>query len=70
MLFRSPEEAQRRGGAEPDRIEREGEDFMRRVDAAYRSLAAVSPGRIVALDGAQPPDEIAEEVREHIRRLL
>jgi len=70
LVLLDPEEAQRRGGAEPDRIEREGEDFMRRVDAAYRSLAAVSPGRIVALDGAQPPDEIAEEVREHIRRLL
>jgi len=70
LVLLDPEEAQRRGGAEPDRIEREGEDFMRRVDAAYRSLAAVSPGRIVALDGAQQPDEIAEEVREHIRRLL
>ena len=70
LVLLDPEEAQRRGGAEPDRIEREGEDFMRRVDAAYLSLAAVSPGRIVALDGAQSPDEIAEEVREHIRRLL
>jgi len=70
LVLLDPEEAQRRGGAEPDRIEREGEDFMRRVDAAYRSLAAVSPGRIIALDGARPADEIAEEVREHIRRLL
>ena len=43
---------------------------MRRVDAAYRSLAAVSPTRIVALEGARPADEIAEEVREHIRRIL
>jgi dTMP kinase len=70
LVLLDPEEAQRRGGEEPDRIEREGEDFMRRVDAAYRSLAAVSPSRIVALDGARPADEIAEEVREHIRRLL
>ena len=70
LVLLDPEEARRRGAGEPDRIEREGEDFMRRVDAAYRSLAAVFPGRIVALDGARPADEIAEEVREHIRRLL
>ncbi len=55
---------------EPDRIEREGEEFMHRVDAAYRSLAAVSPTRIVALDGARPAEEIAEEVREHVVGLL
>ena len=70
LVLLDPEEARRRGAGEPDRIEREGEDFMRRVDAAYRSLAAVFPRRIVALDGARPADEIAEEVREHIRRLV
>jgi dTMP kinase len=70
LVLLDPEEARRRGAGEPDRIEREGEDFMRRVDAAYRSLAAVSPGRIVALDGARTADEIAEEVREHVRRLV
>lgn len=70
LVLLDPEEAWRRGGGEPDRIEREGQEFMRRVDAAYRSLAAVSPRRIVALDGARPADEIAEEVREHVRRLL
>ncbi|HEX4526708.1 MAG TPA: dTMP kinase [Gaiellaceae bacterium] len=70
LVLLDHEEARRRGAGEPDRIEREGEDFMRRVDAAYRSLAAVSPGRIVALDGARTADEIAEEVREHVRRLV
>ena len=70
LVLLDPDEARRRGDSEPDRIEREGEDFMRRVDAAYRSLAAASPARIVALDGARPPDEIAEEVREHILGLL
>jgi dTMP kinase len=70
LMLLDPEEALSRGGDEPDRIEREGGDFMRRVDAAYRSLAAVSPTRIIALDGARPAEEIAEEVREHIRELL
>jgi dTMP kinase len=55
---------------DPDRIEREGGEFMRRVDEGYRSLAAIFPQRIVALDGTLAPDDIAEEVREHVRPLL
>jgi dTMP kinase len=70
LVLVDPEEAQRRAGAQPDRIEREGGDFMRRVDEAYRGLASVFPQRIVALDGARDPDEIAREVREHVRALL
>jgi dTMP kinase len=65
-----PEEARRRGAGQPDRIEREGEDFWRRVDDGFRALAAEFPQRIVTLDGSRPPDEIAEEVREHVRALL
>lgn len=70
LVLLDPREARRRGGAQPDRIEREGDEFMQRVDEAYRSLAARSPERIVALDGARAPDEIAEEVRDHVRPLL
>jgi dTMP kinase len=65
-----PAEARSRSGDHHDRIEREGDDFMRRVDAAYRALAASEPGRIVAVEGARPPDEIALEIREHVRALL
>jgi thymidylate kinase len=43
---------------------------MRRADAAFRSLAATYTERIVALDGHRPAEEIAEEVREHVRPLL
>jgi len=64
------EEARRRGGEHRDRIERETEEFMRRADAAFRSLAASYPERIVALDGHRPAEEIAEEIREHVRPLL
>jgi dTMP kinase len=63
-------EAARRGAEEPDRIEREGAEFMRRVDAAYRSLAERHPERIVAVDGGRTPEQIAEEIREHVRPLL
>ena len=70
LVLVDPEEARRRGGGTPDRIEREGAEFMRVVDEAYRLLAAEFPERIVSLDGAQPPDSIAQEVREHVRALL
>ena len=53
-----------------DRIERAGAEFMQRVDAAYRSLALREPERVVAVDGDRPPEEIAKEIREHLRALL
>jgi dTMP kinase len=64
------DEARRRSGTEHDRIERAGDEFMLRVDKGYRVLAADSPDRIVALDGERPAEEIAEEIREHVRPLL
>ena len=70
LVLLDPDEAMRRGGGEPDRIEREGAEFMRVVDAAYRALAAEFPERIVSLDGSRPAEQIAEEVREHVRGLL
>jgi len=72
LVLLDPEEALARspGEGEHDRIERAGGDFMRRVDAAYRELAASEPRRIVAVDGNRSPERIAEEVREHVRALL
>ncbi len=70
LVLLDPEAARSRSGGEHDRIEREGDDFMRRVDVAYRALAAASPERIVAVEGDRAADEIAAEIREHIRPLL
>jgi dTMP kinase len=70
LVLLDPETAAGRAGDDHDRIEREGLAFMRRADAAYRALAAAEPERIVALDGARTPDDLAEEVREHVRTLL
>jgi dTMP kinase len=64
------EDVRRRGAGQPDRIEREGEEFWRSADESFRALAAKYPERIVTLDGSRSPEEIAEEVREHVRSLL
>jgi dTMP kinase len=60
--------AQRRGG-DPDRIEREGEEFVELVDRAYRELAGIFAQRIVTVDGSQPPNEVARLIRGHLRDL-
>ncbi|HEV8462022.1 MAG TPA: dTMP kinase [Gaiellaceae bacterium] len=70
LVLLDPATARSRAGSDRDRIEREGDDFMQRVDEGYRSLATAFPNRIVALDGARSADAIAEEVREHVRALL
>jgi dTMP kinase len=52
-----------------DRIEREGDDFHRTVDRAYRELATMFPNRIATVDGEQPADRITEEIRGRVREL-
>jgi len=66
LLLLDPADAGRRV-AVPDRLESEGADFHRRVDAAYRELAERFPERIVAFDGARPAVELAEVIRERLR---
>ena len=51
---------------EPDRLEREGTELQAKVDVAYRELARRFAERIVLIDAARAPDEIAEEVRERL----
>ncbi len=71
VVLLDPEVARRRSHDDQhDRIERAGTDFIVRVDAAYRALAAREPQRVVAVDGDRPPEEIAEEIREHVRALI
>jgi dTMP kinase len=70
LLLVDPALARERSPGERDRIEREADQFMARVDEAYRSLVAHEPERIVAVDGSSAAAEIAEVVREHVRPLL
>ena len=52
-----------------DRIEREGSEFHRTVDKAYRALAEMFPDRITTIDGGRAPDAIGEEIRGRLREL-
>jgi len=53
-----------RVGEERDRMERESVEFRRLVGDGYRRLAEMFPERIVALDGTQPREAIARQVRQ------
>jgi dTMP kinase len=66
LLLVDLDESARRLGA-PDRMERQGDDFRRAVDGAYRELAQLFPRRIVTIDGAQAVEAIAKEIFERIR---
>jgi dTMP kinase len=68
VLFLDPAQSRARMTAPPDRIEREDEAFVRRLDDAYRQIVSLFPERCVALDATRSPDEIAEEVRDELAR--
>ncbi len=56
-----PEERERRAKnrGSLDRLERVGEDFMRRVEGAFEELACMEPDRIEVLDASLAPEELA-----------
>ena len=67
LLLLEPDEVASRLDRDHDRLEREGDDFRRRVDAGYRELAARFPERIVVLDGTRSPGELSEEIHGALR---
>ena len=63
-----PTALERMGGRNQgaDRIERESEEFFASVRLGYLELAAHEKHRIRVLDGARPPEEIAEQIRTEL----
>ncbi|MCL6635224.1 MAG: dTMP kinase, partial [Peptococcaceae bacterium] len=51
-----------RSGRAADRIERETEDFHRRVRSGYLALAARDPRRYRVIDAHRPPDLVQRDV--------
>jgi dTMP kinase len=69
LLLLPPADAATRRSEEPDRIESEGAAFAEEVDRAYREIAGVFAKRVVVVDGAGKPEDIAETVRGRLRDL-
>ena len=62
LLLVDPEVGAARLGETPDRIEREGLEFLRLVDQGYRALVERFPDRIIPLDGSLDAEEVAERI--------
>jgi dTMP kinase len=70
FLLRLPaDEAARRRSPEPDRLEREGDEFAGEVERAYEELAEIFGRRVVAADGASSASELARFIRGELRDL-
>ncbi len=67
LLLVDPGESRRRGGDTRDRIEREDDEFVQKVDRAYRELAELFPRRILVVDGSLEPEQLAETIRGQLR---
>jgi len=56
------ERARQRDPAKPDRFERKGLEFHRRLRAGFLEIARGQPERCVVVDAARPKDEVADLV--------
>lgn len=61
---------ERRRGSTEDRIEARGLEFLTSVRARYLEIARREPERIVVLDGALPPDQLAATIWEDVESFL
>ncbi len=57
-------------GAEPDRLEREKNDFFEAVRQGYLKLAAAEPDRFFIVDARQNVDEMAALIRARVDALI
>lgn len=72
LLDLEPKQGLRRvsGRGAADRLESESLAFHERVRYAFLDLAAADPRRYLVVDASADPDEIAEQVRQRVARLL
>ena len=60
----------RQSGHTMDRLEEEDESFHRMINQGYYSLAERDPARVVLIDGARSPEEVAEDIWQRIQGYL
>ena len=53
--------ARRLAASDPDRIEKAGDSFHARTEAAYEQLMRENPDRFIAVNAAQAPEQVTEE---------
>ncbi|MBR3393299.1 MAG: dTMP kinase [Firmicutes bacterium] len=53
-----------------DRLEKEKEDFHRMINQGYYFLAERDPGRVILIDGARSPEEVAGEIWQKMQGYL
>lgn len=71
LLDVEPEEGlRRRGGELPDRLEKEGLDFQRRVREGYLQIAREEPERVRVIKAGRSLPEVAGEAAIIVRELL
>lgn len=58
----------RKSGAPLDRIEKVGDEFMRRVEEGFEEIARYEPDRVKVIDALLPPERLAETVVQKILR--
>ena len=64
------ERARARDSGESDRIGGRSDDYHRRVEAAFRIIAAEEPERVQLVDASGAPDEVTDRLLDAIRDLL
>jgi dTMP kinase len=73
FYLRLPAEERARRASESgvplDRIEKVGDDFMRRVEEGFEHIARSEPDRVRTIDALLPPERSAESVGQEILKL-
>jgi dTMP kinase len=70
LLRLDPAEGLTRGRGGRDRIECQDLEFHRLVAQGFLDLAAAEPDRFAVVDAAQPPEQVAGEVRDAVLRRI
>jgi dTMP kinase len=61
---------QRERALEPDRLERENEEFFEVIASAYDELAREEPGRVRVIDASQPAEQVLADALAAVQDLL
>lgn len=69
-LDNGAERARARDGDESDRIGGRGDDYHRKVDAAFRIIAAEEPERVRLIDASGTPAEVTQRLLDAVADLL